>query len=148
MTSDALQPNARAISWASTMTGHGDDLVTAHRDNHVHIATGAPIGREAREAREAQWLRPGAALASGAGNRAREEQPDSERTCFERDRDRIVHSTAFRRLAGKTQVVVYPTDHQRTRLTHALEVAQVATSVARAVGATSSRASSPRPASG
>ncbi|MEA5122223.1 MAG: HD domain-containing protein [Propionibacterium sp.] len=117
------------------MTGHGDDLVTAHRDSHVHIATGAPIGREAREAREAQWLRPGAALASGAGNRAREEQPDSERTCFERDRDRIVHSTAFRRLAGKTQVVVYPTDHQRTRLTHALEVAQVATSVARAVGA-------------
>jgi dGTPase len=135
MTSDALQPNARAISWASTMTGHGDELVTAHRDSHVHIATGAPIGREAREAREAQWLRPGAALASGAGNRAREEQPDSERTCFERDRDRIVHSTAFRRLAGKTQVVVYPTDHQRTRLTHALEVAQVATSVARAVGA-------------
>jgi dGTPase len=45
-----------------------------------------------------------------------------------------VHSTAFRRLAGKTQVVVYPTDHQRTRLTHALEVAQVATSIARAAG--------------
>ena len=45
-----------------------------------------------------------------------------------------MHSTAFRRLAGKTQVVVYPTDHQRTRLTHALEVAQVATSIARAVG--------------
>ena len=45
-----------------------------------------------------------------------------------------MHSTAFRRLAGKTQVVVYPTDHQRTRLTHALEVAQVATSIARAAG--------------
>jgi dGTPase len=62
------------------------------------------------------------------------EEPDVERTCFERDRDRIVHSTAFRRLAGKTQVVVYPTDHQRTRLTHALEVAQVATSIARGAG--------------
>lgn len=56
------------------------------------------------------------------------------RTCFERDRDRILHASAFRRLAGKTQVFVFPADHQRTRLTHALEVAQVATSVARAVG--------------
>lgn len=70
----------------------------------------------------------------GAGQRAVAEEPDAERTCFERDRDRIVHSPAFRRLAGKTQVVVYPTDHQRTRLTHAIEVAQVATSLARGIG--------------
>ena len=67
------------------------------------------------------------APATGPSRRSR----THERTCFERDRDRIVHSTAFRRLAGKTQVVVYPSDHQRTRLTHALEVAQVATSIAR-----------------
>jgi len=51
---------------------------------------------------------------------------------FERDRDRILHATSFRRLAGKTQVFVFPQDHQRTRLTHALEVAQVATAIARA----------------
>ena len=74
---------------------------------------------------------PGAA---GPATRALDEEPDPQRTCFERDRDRIVHSTAFRRLAGKTQVLVFPTDHQRTRLTHALEVAQVATAIAPGVG--------------
>ena len=62
------------------------------------------------------------------------EEPDEYRTCFERDRDRILHSTAFRRLAGKTQVFIFPEDHMRTRLTHALEVAQVATAMARGVG--------------
>ena len=60
------------------------------------------------------------------------EEADPWRTCFERDRDRILHATSFRRLAGKTQVFVFPADHQRTRLTHALEVAQVATAIARA----------------
>ena len=77
---------------------------------------------------------PGAARASGAGDRAQAEEPDDWRTCYERDRDRILHSPAFRRLAGKTQVFIFPDDHLRTRLTHALEVAQVATSVARACG--------------
>jgi dGTPase len=76
----------------------------------------------------------GATRGHGAGNRARVEEPDEFRTCFERDRDRVLHSSAFRRLAGKTQVFVFPDDHMRTRLTHALEVAQVATGVARAVG--------------
>jgi dGTPase len=88
--------------------------------------------RDAREALEAARLAPGATVASGAGGRAREEDADRVRTCFERDRDRILHATSFRRLAGKTQVFVHPEDHQRTRLTHALEVAQVATGVARA----------------
>ncbi len=129
-----LQP--RAIAWAETMSGHASDrLVRAHSGPGGRLQVGVPILRQQREEWEAEYLRPGAALARGGGERAIREEPDPERTCFERDRDRIVHSTAFRRLAGKTQVVVFPTDHQRTRLTHALEVAQVATSIARGVGA-------------
>ncbi len=125
----------RARQWAATMTGHGSDgLVRAHAGSHAALGRGPVVGRLLREQRERELLRPGATLAAGAGHRARPEEPDVERTCFERDRDRIVHSTAFRRLAGKTQVVVYPSDHQRTRLTHALEVAQVATSIARGTG--------------
>lgn len=92
------------------------------------------LDRVAREELEEQTLAHGATLSHGAGNRRTEEPPDPERTCFERDRDRILHFSAFRRLAGKTQVFVFPSDHQRTRLTHALEVAQVAGSIARAIG--------------
>jgi dGTPase len=90
--------------------------------------------RQAREAAEEALLAPEATRAQGAGRRQRPEEPDPFRTCFERDRDRVLHSAAFRRLAGKTQVFIFPADHQRTRLTHALEVAQVATAVGRAVG--------------
>jgi dGTPase len=109
-------------------------VVLAHGDGPGTAVLGGVVGREAREAREDATLSDGATRSSGAGRRAREEAPDPLRTCFERDRDRILHATAFRRLAGKTQVFVFPDDHQRTRLTHALEVAQVATAVARAVG--------------
>ena len=126
----------RSQIWASTMEGHSaHHAVVAHSDTHVQIHTNSPVRRETRERIEKETLSPGAALADGAGRRARTETPDEYRTCFESDRDRIVHSAAFRRLAGKTQVVVYPRDHQRTRLTHALEVAQVATAIARGVGA-------------
>ena len=129
---EEVTPRARA--WADTMSGHLDGkLVRAHSGSPAQLGAGPIVRRELREQRERATLRSGAAFADGAGNRAIVEEPDEERTCFERDRDRIVHSTAFRRLAGKTQVVVFPTDHQRTRLTHALEVAQVATSIARGV---------------
>jgi dGTPase len=88
-----------------------------------------------REEHERLNLTTGATLASGAGNRERPEEPDPIRTCFERDRDRILHgATAFRRLAGKTQVFIFPDDHQRTRLTHALEVAQIAVAISRTLG--------------
>lgn len=125
----------RAKAWANTMAGHDHGaVVRAHRDSTAAIGTSQVQSREQREELERLILQPGATLASGAGTRAVPEEPDSERTCFERDRDRIVHSAAFRRLAGKTQVMVHPSDHQRTRLTHALEVAQVATSIARGCG--------------
>jgi dGTPase len=135
---------ARGMRWASTMSGYSGPVRLAHADSHARIdarpeaGPGAeapvpePFARTEREAREEDLLAPGATRATGAGQRVRPEEPDPWRTCFERDRDRILHATSFRRLAGKTQVFVVPQDHQRTRLTHALEVAQVATAIARA----------------
>jgi dGTPase len=129
--------NERSQRWASTMDGQkGPGITLAHADSGTGAVATAPpttgLDRVTREELEAEGLAPGATRGQGAGTRALPEEPDAWRTCFERDRDRILHATAFRRLAGKTQVFVFPDDHQRTRLTHALEVAQVATSVARA----------------
>jgi len=78
-------------------------------------------------------LGPRAARAADA-RRGRPEQPDPLRTAFQRDRDRILHTTSFRRLKHKTQVFVAPAgDHYRTRLTHTLEVSAVSRTVARAL---------------
>jgi dGTPase len=136
MTTDAGHQTERAERWAATMAGHpaGLTLRSAHADSAAAVRPTRVVGREEREEREAAQMAAGATRAVGAGRRARPEEPDPLRTCFERDRDRILHASSFRRLAGKTQVFVFPADHQRTRLTHALEVAQVATAVARALG--------------
>ncbi|MBP5153700.1 MAG: deoxyguanosinetriphosphate triphosphohydrolase [Lachnospiraceae bacterium] len=90
--------------------------------------------REQTEAIEAQILSPYAALSSRSLGRDVPEPQDDLRTCYQRDRDRILHSKAFRRLKHKTQVFLAPAgDHYRTRLTHTLEVSQIARSIARAL---------------
>lgn len=126
----------RQQQWVETMRGAAQQTgtVLAHRSGPPPHIQPLIIDRDEREDREDATLATGATRAVGAGDRRLAEEPDDLRTCFERDRDRILHSTAFRRLAGKTQVFVWPADHQRTRLTHALEVAQVATAISRAVG--------------
>jgi dGTPase len=140
---DVAEPvSERARRWAATMGGYevSAEVTVAHRDSTAKVgdidpgalALAGPLAQ--REELLDQLMAPGATRSQGSGRRALDEEPDEFRTCFERDRDRILHSSAFRRLAGKTQVFIFPDDHMRTRLTHALEVAQVATGIARPLG--------------
>ena len=86
--------------------------------------------REEIEARENAMLDKAASLSSRSRGREIEEEPDPVRTCFMLDRDRVVHSKSFRRLKHKTQVFIAPPgDHYRTRLTHTLEVNQIARTI-------------------
>ena len=88
--------------------------------------------REALEQREREALAPQAARSADSRGRLRAEPEDDVRPAFQHDRDRIIHSKAFRRLKHKTQVFFAPAgDHYRTRLTHSLEVSQIARTIAK-----------------
>ncbi len=91
--------------------------------------------REEREELEHRLLAPAATKSSESLGRTEPEEPDEFRTAFERDRDRVVHSKAFRRLKHKTQVFLNPDgDHFVTRMTHTIHVNQVGRAMARALG--------------
>ena len=102
---------------------------------NVELVSGQLVRRD-RIAREAEEVRlaPAATRSTQTRGRVRPEQPDEFRTVFERDRDRILHSKAFRRLKHKTQVFINPEgDHFVTRLTHTLEVTQISRALAAAL---------------
>ncbi len=92
------------------------------------------LTREFLEQQEAQILAPYAAHSAHSRGRQFPEAEHGYRTCFQRDRDRVIHSAGFRRLKHKTQVFASPNDdHFRTRLTHTMEVAQISRTIARAL---------------
>lgn len=110
------------------------ELLSNTRHPTPMIGRPHPEVRERLEAEEETRLSPLAARSRAAGGRLRPEDADPMRPAYQRDRDRIIHSKAFRRLKHKTQVFIAPRgDHYRTRLTHTVEVTQVARSVARAL---------------
>lgn len=91
--------------------------------------------RRALEERETAWLAPWGMKARDSRGRQWPEEEHAYRTAYQRDRDRVIHTTAFRRLEYKTQVFVYSEgDHYRNRLTHSIEVAQIGRTLARALG--------------
>ena len=92
--------------------------------------------RERFEKEEHEFLSKYASFADESKGRQYPEEESPMRTMFQRDRDRIIHSKSFRRLKHKTQVFLAPYgDHYRTRLTHTLEVSQIARSIAKAIRA-------------
>ena len=125
--------NVREANQAS-LTAYGaeiDGVRIPHKQTHNKIRA-AETSRQQREHNLQTTLTPGATIPNNAGNRQQAEQPDPWRTCFEIDLDRIKHSPAFRKLGGKCQVHVAPRNETlRNRLTHAIEVTQVAVAIAR-----------------
>ena len=92
------------------------------------------LPREQTELFEKQFLNENACLSVDSKGRKEPCEPCPLRTCFQRDRDRILHCNSFRRLKHKTQVYLSPAgDHYRTRLTHTLEVSQIARTISRAL---------------
>jgi dGTPase len=112
-------------------------LPPVHRRTGVRMPMpdpNSPCSREELEERERRGLAPYAVCSADTRGRAHEEAPPDWRTHYQRDRDRIIHSRAFRRLEYKTQVFLNGTgDHFRTRLTHTIEVAAIARNIARAL---------------
>src|SRR5947199_4460111 len=93
-----------------------------------------PCTRPELEERERQFLAPFAQFSAQSRGRKYEEEPPEWRTQYQRDRDRVIHSRAFRRLEYKTQVFLNGTgDHLRTRLTHTMEVAGISRNIVRAL---------------
>jgi len=116
-------------TWAQGWSIEGRNWNVARLDRRM-----ATNIREQIEERERGALSAFAQLASESAGRAAIEDPDPVRTCFMRDRDRIQHSKPFRRLKHKTQVFIAPVgDHYRTRLTHTLDVAQIARTIGRSL---------------
>lgn len=109
--------------------------MSKYKDNNQHLTTMDGI-RENFQKREKIFLSPHGCLSAESKGRTKEEPECPIRTPFQRDRDRIVYSNAFRRLKFKTQVFLTPLglgDHYRTRLTHTLEVAEISRAIARAL---------------
>lgn len=129
-TGRACGPLLPAIPFRPVPSLRENDRVPKRRKGWLRMITRRDLERS-----EHVRLSGGATFADASLGRLRSEPPDELRTCFQCDRDRILHSKSFRRLAHKTQVFLAPEgDHYRTRLIHTLEVAQVARSIARPLG--------------
>src|SRR5689334_16919556 len=132
---DRLDRRTRSVP----ATDRGPDAPLLHRGGEVadmKATQGSGFVRRDRLVREAEEKRlaPAATRSTSSRGRVRPEAPDEFRTAFERDRDRILHSKAFRRLKHKTQVFINPEgDHYVTRLSHTLQVTQISRALATAL---------------